>query len=377
MARTKKAIPKFEKGRPVSQSEFIDAVLDAVDVRGVAKPIQVAVDLEFANTPEEKECVAMQLRNLMQQKLLVRVERAGYSLSSSCRLRRNRTAEAALIETIRSYGGLSTWSEIMRDFDTLPSENKDGRYWGGRGNGSQGHLSKVLKSSSRIIRYELASRKIMWGLPWDELLKLPMTGRNAEFTMTLEFVELTEAQVGRGGRQAEKELRENIEEHFDRVGIAFRKARRMYGLGYEDAAYAPSIRESLEWIKGHLPNAAAALHREMNHVAERAARLEGRIDDYRYLEQLKDRETDRALAHILGGLEMGSPEIHRLAPAKLYYDYAAAFQICPVSLSYGLVRRPLKDSVASATTPPTLPSQYDPLESIADITWSPSEPEYP
>jgi hypothetical protein len=352
-SRDKQTIPKTVNGKDVSQAGFREAVVNVVAELETATPGQVAAELGWADTPDRKELIALTMRNMFAQKkpLLVRVKRGLYAIHPKCPIRLGRTLEAGIIDTIRTYGGFATWAEIMSVFDTLPSENEH-RLYGGRGNSRAPRIWKAMVESKKIVRYEsveissltgMAKPKVMWGLPWSELLKLPVPGRNAEFAMKFEFLN-SEFNKGRRGHDGEQELKSNIEEHFSRVGAAFQKVRLMEGIeDVGEVAYFPEIASALEWTLNHLPNGAGTFFAEVRREAERKAAEDGRHGDVQYIEALRDTEAENVLAYVLGAFENGDPIVHRTAPVALYYAYASEFKICPAMLSRGIVMRPLTE----------------------------------
>jgi hypothetical protein len=178
----------------MTQQEFRDAIAAAIAARSIAKPRQVSDDLGIVAS-EGKQHVATTMNNMVKQGWLSRDEGGFYSVSEERYARRlSWGTESQIIETIRRYGGIATWAEIMDEFDTLPSKNQHLPY-NGRGGGSQGHISKIMARSKKILRYEHGS-KAMWGLPWDELLQLPLSGRAVEWLALWHYLE-TDAPSGR------------------------------------------------------------------------------------------------------------------------------------------------------------------------------------
>lgn len=192
---------KLVKGELVGQQEFRDLIAHAIAMRGTAKPAQIAADLEYP----DRQGLAATMNNMVNQGWLKRDANGFYEVSPNYETRHRRLLEMDIVDTIRRFGGLATWSEIMSAYDTLPSHYTYLPY-GGRGSGMQSYLTKVMKKSDHICRYDLFEGYKMWGLKWEEMLKLPLTGRIAEFLMVFEFVDIT-GPAGKGGAAGEAKMR--------------------------------------------------------------------------------------------------------------------------------------------------------------------------
>lgn len=331
---------KVVRGVPVAKQEYRDAIAASLIDRGAAKPQQVAEDLILL-TREERDSLATDMNNMRKQRLLDRDDNGFYSVPKRYAQRMGWQTENLLIDEIRSHGGLATWSEIMDAFDTLPSNNKETRTYGGRGGGRQGPLSKALVKSKRIVRYQHGS-KAMWGLQWEELLAAPLSGRAVEWLMVWHFLEV-DCVEGHGGEAEYKAVMANVLAHFENVGLAFAKAREMFDKSHKDVVSDKKVRDALLEIMWRSPNIAQLVSNEIRTDAELQAFAAGRSDDYLYVERLieKDEEQQR-LVTLLVLFEFGDAKVHRVLHASLYIALAAYFGLCPASFSRGLViRRPI------------------------------------
>lgn len=337
--RKKRTIVKFLNGKPVTQQEFRDAIAEAIASRGKAKPIQIAHDLEMVTSKEGKHIVAQQMINMVRQGWLSRDDSGLYSLSPAYDARIGRSLEAAVVDVIQSYGGFATWSEIMEGFDTLPSANKGHRHLGGRGNGSQGRILSVMKGSKKIVRHLYwAKFSSVWCLSWDILLKVPINGRAFEWLRITEYLD-SGSPAGMTGEEAEEKMWEDVSDHFDRVGLAFREARMRFGMDEYDAVKDPTVRDAFKSMKKRVSSISRIVNDEIRLSAQNDAAALGQAKDEQLVERLRDLEAEKYPAHMLALFEAGNSMMHKNAPSALYHAYAAQFGLCPVMLSHGVVMK--------------------------------------
>jgi hypothetical protein len=322
---------KHIHAEPVSHQRWKDAIIDSVAERGRATPSQVADDIGWT-TEEEKHRVSVQMVDLAKRTWLIRESNGIYMVQPKYRQRRNRTLEADIIDTIKQYGGLAQWSEIMGNFEALPSQNKEQPY-DGRSYGGRHRIQAAMNNSSLIQHYSISENEGFWGLAPDELLKVALSGRSAEFLAKHQFVMVPESGGICGG---ERELREDIETHFIRVGMVLRRVRRFYEKTLDIAA-CQDVKKAVEWAVRRSPELEREIGKEMKMHAKERATAEGHGEDANRLDDLFEEEKNREVDYALQLLEEGSPVAHRAAPAALFYSYGKSFKVCPASLSRGML----------------------------------------
>ena len=349
--RQKQTIPKTVNGTPVSQQEFLDAIAGFVREREFAKPRQIADDLgpEWANDAARLRHVAQTMNNMRNSGKFVRDERGIYSLAPNYDRKRGRTLENSIIETLRSLGGLARASEILDEFDARPAAHKESPN-AGRSRKPARRIYQTLAASHKIKRYVGVKTnnpnvaQVMWGLPWHEMLAEPLTGRNADFLMKLAYLQMTE-KTGKGGRVEEARLYATIKDHYDTVGLTFRRLRETYDEDIYVAAADPAVAEHLERIKLTKSTITNRVFAEIRAMAERRAANEGKRGDVRLIERYRDEEAERVLAHFLAFFENGDPAMHVVCPADFYRAYADRYGVCPASLSRGTIIRCVQPTV--------------------------------
>lgn len=325
---------KHIHGEPVSHQRWKDALVDCVAERGRAASAQVADDIGWI-TDEETHQVSVQMVDLAKQNWLVRESRGVYRVHPAYQKRRDRSLEAEIINTIMQYGGLAKWFEVMEPFEALPSQNKHQPY-DGRSDGARHRIQTAMKTSSSIQHYSFSCSEGFWGLQPDEQLKVALSGRSTEFLLKHQFVLGTET-GGIGGKEREKEMYEDIQTQFIRVGLALQRVRRLFDETLDSMADHKGVSEAVEWAARRSPELGREIRKEMKMAADERAIAEGRGDDDNRRDELFEDEKVRFVAYALELMEQGSLVAHRAIPAALFYSYGKAFKVCPASLSRGLL----------------------------------------
>lgn len=322
-------------GRVVSRGDFMTEIGRFVAERVQAKPLEIAELLgpEWLADHDRKHYVATTMVNMANQGWLMRVRHGVYSLHPHYETRKARRLEDQIIDTIRSLGGVARARDILEDFGARPAADKQ-RSFGGRSNGAAGRIFKLMKESSRIVHYNLPKRP-RWGLPWNEMAKEPLTGTVAAYLMEMGFLAAIERGEMEGGPRWQSSLQDEIKEHFNMVGLTFRRARLLFNVEAEDLLADPTLVECLECIKQSHPALTARIHADIKNDTQRRAAEESRADDLNYIEAMRDKETDNFLAHVLTYFEMGDPAAHQVAPPQFYRAFAARFNMDAAALSRG------------------------------------------
>lgn len=326
---------KYLHGKPVSNNEFKDAVIDAVAARDVARPAQLFDDLGIVDS-KHKQSLSVLMVDLTNQGLLIREGRGQYSVSKSYERRRNRAIDSSIAAVIAQYGGLARRSEILKAFDALPSMNKHLLY-GGRSATLTRYLSRKMVDSTLFHRINVGANADYWRLAESDFLNVPVSGRAVETLAKHQWLDATES-GGRNDKQSEAELMEDIETHFVRVGMALRRVRRLFGLNLDGIAKSTAVDNCVEWARWRSPEFSQEVRTEIRLEAKsRAAAEQVEIGSDRY-DTILEEEEMRFGVFALDRLEGGSAAAHRAMPVAIFYEYAEAFDVCPASLSRGIVQ---------------------------------------
>jgi hypothetical protein len=291
---------------------------------------------EWTSTKQRKHYISITMGNMVDQGSLIRVRHGTYAIHPAYDQRKSRSSrEDQIISTIKGLGGLARARDILEDFDARPAAHKEVGY-GGRGNGLARAIFKAMKESNRIVHYNLPKRP-RWGLPWAELAKEPLTGATAAYFIEMGFLAAIERGEMEGGPRWLATLHEEIKEHYNMVGLTFRRARMLFNAEVEDVARLPHIAECLEHIKQHHSALTSRIFADIKDDSQRKAAEDGRANDIAYIERLRDKETENFHAHVLTYFEMGDPAAHEVAPPAFYRAFADHFNVDAAALSRGSV----------------------------------------
>lgn len=325
-------VQKHIHGNPVTPAEFKDAVVGAVADRVKADAAQVAGDLGITD-PADIQRLRVFMGNLAGRGWLAKVRPGVYEVDPSFQKRQDRSLEAELIRTIQAHGGFATWSAILSDFDALPSESLGG--FGGRSGGGRGSIEPTLKASPAIQHYVISDKEKYWGLRRKELMHSALDGKGAEFL--LKYQRLMAVEVSGLGGIDMSELREDIEVHFEHVGLALTRLREQFGQTTGDMAASPGVGEAIGWAKDRSHPFNNAVREEMKRSARWAAQEQGHDIGSTAHEYLLDEEEPMFNVHAVRLLEHGAEAAHRAVPAAFYYSVGKNYKVCPASLSRGML----------------------------------------
>jgi hypothetical protein len=331
-------------GRAVQRGEFLAEISRFVRERVQVRPRELAEAFgpEWVADAARKQYISQTMGNMATQGWLIRLKHGLYSLHPNFDTRKTRRLEDSVIDTIRSLGGLARARDILDDFGARPAANKGHGSHGGRG-GTAAKIFKAMRDSHRIVHYDLPKRP-RWGLTWGDMQQEPMTGTVAAYFLELGFLEAIENGTMEGGKRWLTALQDEIKEHYNMVGLAFRRVRQLFNVEARDLLTDEPFFDALEQMKQSSTALTTRIFADIKDDTERRAAEEGRPDDTYYIEQLRDAETEVFHAHILTYFEMGDPAAHQNAPPAFYKAFAEHFGMDAASLSRGCVLPTPKDT---------------------------------
>jgi hypothetical protein len=332
--------PKSIHGQSVTQQQFLNAIVETLDGLGGGRmqDIVKALGAEW-DTHEGRQQINQTLVNMSRRGTIRRMEgerglyevttygrRAGVSVFDR--------QEKDILDVIRSHGGFCRLRDILEAFDVRPvgAERKEVR-----NDPVYVRIMQVIRRST-VIRQDHIKRGV-YNLPWGETHALPLRGRWAGMI----FESGLYAAKGPNGEPLKREAWEEERDlFFANVGGAFKVLREGRGLTAEEFAGDPAILASLCELQRQAPNEVAIVRgawmdrieierRKMTEVGKPVDEINAWIE----------RETDRmepALTRSLySRFEKGAVGAHYHAPLSLYVNAAKFYDVCPVTLSRGII----------------------------------------
>lgn len=334
-------VDKTVQGQPVSHTEFLNAVVQAIDrVEGGARVAELVNALGPEWDPQDqRKFLATTLDNLTRRHVLRRAEgkrglyevtphykRAGVSVFDA--------EEKAILDVIRTHGGFCRFRDIMEAFGCRVA-GPDGDLTANSGIHSR--LMYVIRKS-KLIRQDLLESGI-YNLPWADLAGQPMRGKWAALITKKTYYEQCYTTKAEIDDNVWRTWRDTL---FYNVGAAFKDLRKTHGLSITDLLDDRRVRAAVAEFVRAAPGEIAIIRQdwfdrtglEVDRMREEGA-TSNAVDDYR-----EQRDSELGLRQpewLYGRFEKGKLGAHMMAPLGFYQAVAERFDLCPAQLSRGLI----------------------------------------
>lgn len=342
----RRALPKTIHGTSVTQQEFLNTLVEALSAMGGGGVGDLIPTLgpEW-ETREGKQRLAQTLCNLVKRGTLRNLDgqrgvyevtvygkRAGVSVFDR--------QEKDILDVIRSHGGFCHLRDILEAFGVRPvgpdrqDIQNDTLYT---------RLQQVIRRST-VIRQDHIERGV-YNLPWDQTHALPLRGEWAAMLIKHGWAMAR----GAGNEQDNVEdWRGERDAFFQVVGCAFKALREARGLSAEEFAEEVSIRPVLYELIKRAPKEIANITGDWTArtEAQRLGMIEAGATDAEVFDFVTEdsAQMEPSLPRcIYSRFEKGIVGAHFHAPLSLYVKIADFFNVCPASLSRGLIA-PIPDS---------------------------------
>jgi hypothetical protein len=339
------ASSKTVHGKQVTQDQFLNTIVKALaqmeNQQGVAGDLIPALGPEYDNL-DGRRVIKDSLRNMWRRGTLKKTDRGVYTIAGNFALRgvsHFDASERAILDVIRDLGGVARWYEIMGYFGVrVKARDAEERRWLAQ-DPEHYHINRVLQNSPNIKQDLL--RQGYYNLPWPEFLACVANGRALTHFCQMGF---HIAQTGCEDIKVDA-WEEHRNELLKGIGFAVVLLREQRGIETAELARVPAVAAALLAFKNMFDEGERAIKTADQHYLDQtAAGRRKRLADGWTETQTADwedqRESERVAKRpitLLRLFEDGNANVHMGAPVALYKAIATEFQVCPVSLSRGMV----------------------------------------
>lgn len=336
--------PTVEKtihGKLVTQTVFLNAILALIqNFPDGARAGDIIGDLgEEWMAPDRKRLLASTLINMAKRGTLVQVENEKGLYRATNFARRNGVnnfdgVEKSILSVIREHGGFCRYKDILVAHDVNPVGEEKWRV----SDPIYSRINDVIRKSE-LIRQDAGERGV-YNLPWDECLTLPLRGYYAALLVKTTWEENRKPGDTADDRKTGwRALRDSL---FYNVGLAFRQLRELRGWSVDDLLAHKPVYAAMAELQRRAPNEIAIIRQDVFDrtsvtVEEMRAAGASQEEVEAYREARVEELNRRQLEWLYKRFERGELGAHYHAPLAFYTSIAALYDVCPASLSRGVI----------------------------------------